>query len=774
MSVYHGEQIGADGIHVPYSYIYNDDAALSAATGFLATDVGKFARKKDDESVWMLIGISPVRWQRVSHDPSAIGNPAPTLVAGDGIGIDLDVPANTATINNTAQSVSSFVVAGQPTFNVPGSGIVNLEGQHIDIELDNVNSIIKFILGAHASTHEAGGSDPVSVSGGTGLDSADREKLDSIEHGAQVNQNAFSAVASSGQGTLTADSPTDTLNFEIVNGTISTNPSTNTITISVPTTGGSTLSPHAATHLIGGSDEIHFPNATQQTKGFMTTVQVAKLDSIEFGATAGVASHASTHLTGGSDAIALAKSSKDTGGKSDGLMSGDDKDYVLGIADDLLAHKQITEDDHLNYIHVSEPRTVSARHTFTGGMQLISNATTTNMPILLAVTDGATPTAALGIYQRSSAVSPSGSVRFGVYVEHHGNGAAYLALPKGISQDGFHARVGGEGCNGYLANLDNANNTGSMYRGVHEGLGNGVYVSMMNALGTGNGVRVQGKNAGAGIFASQLGTGGVVEIESAKDSSFGIKTTVMANNTSSTSYALHAIQNSLAICSKFEITNASNTNACVKISTLGSGDAMSVYALNGNNAIRVTDGNIKVEQGGIAVANDSTYWGGVEIMGDITNRNGPVKIADDLTITGTLSKASGTFRIDHPLDPKNKILSHSFVESPDMKNIYDGVIILGENGYGTVELPHYFGALNEGFCYQLTAIGGYAGNLKIHEEIKNNRFVIAGEPFSKVSWQVTGKRIDAYALAHPVVVEEEKTIKEYIHPELFSESFKGV
>jgi hypothetical protein len=35
---------------------------------------------------------------------------------------------------------------------------------------------------------------------------------------------------------------------------------------------------------------------------------------------------------------------------------------------------------------------------------------------------------------------------------------------------------------------------------------------------------------------------------------------------------------------------------------------------------------------------------------------------------------------DHPLDPKNKFLSHSFVESPDMKNIYDGTITLDEHG----------------------------------------------------------------------------------------------
>jgi hypothetical protein len=43
----------------------------------------------------------------------------------------------------------------------------------------------------------------------------------------------------------------------------------------------------------------------------------------------------------------------------------------------------------------------------------------------------------------------------------------------------------------------------------------------------------------------------------------------------------------------------------------------------------------------------------------------------NVQITGSISKGGGSFKIDHPLDPENKYLYHSFVESPDMKNIYD-------------------------------------------------------------------------------------------------------
>ena len=44
----------------------------------------------------------------------------------------------------------------------------------------------------------------------------------------------------------------------------------------------------------------------------------------------------------------------------------------------------------------------------------------------------------------------------------------------------------------------------------------------------------------------------------------------------------------------------------------------------------------------------------------------------NVDVDGNLSKAGGSFKIDHPLDPANKYLYHSFVESPDMMNIYNG------------------------------------------------------------------------------------------------------
>jgi len=145
----------------------------------------------------------------------------------------------------------------------------------------------------------------------------------------------------------------------------------------------------------------------------------------------------------------------------------------------------------------------------------------------------------------------------------------------------------------------------------------------------------------------------------------------------------------------------------------------------------------------------------------------------DVHISGNLSKGGGSFKIDHPLDPENKYLYHSFVESPDMKNIYDGIIRLDASGEAVITLPDWFGALNRDFRYLLTPIGAPAPSLFIAEKITGNRFRIAGgQPGMEVSWQVTGIRQDAYANKNRIPVEEDKPEAErgfYLHPAAFDQ-----
>ncbi len=169
---------------------------------------------------------------------------------------------------------------------------------------------------------------------------------------------------------------------------------------------------------------------------------------------------------------------------------------------------------------------------------------------------------------------------------------------------------------------------------------------------------------------------------------------------------------------------------------------------------------------------------GVGVYGNATGGGFAGFFVGDVTILGTLSKSAGTFKIDHPADPANKYLSHSFIESPDMMNIYNGNVVTNAQGEAVVTLPEYFSVLNKDFRYQLTPVGSFAQAM-VAKEIAENKFVIkTDKPNVKVSWQVTGIRHDAYADAHRVQVEEEKQGVErgaYLNPEVFGQpAEKGI
>jgi len=209
----------------------------------------------------------------------------------------------------------------------------------------------------------------------------------------------------------------------------------------------------------------------------------------------------------------------------------------------------------------------------------------------------------------------------------------------------------------------------------------------------------------------------------------------------------------------------------------GSGSQYGVfgYALgSGSNygvCASADDTSATVNRGLFAFAGGSELRYALYASVDTTSYDFAGYFHGNVNVTGTLGKGGGGFKIDHPLDPANKYLYHSFVESPDMKNVYDGVVVLDGRGEATVRLPDYFEAVNRDFRYQLTAIGAPGPNLHISQRITDNRFRIAGgEPGMEVSWQVTGIRKDGFAEAYRIQVEVDKPARErgkYLHPEVY-------
>ncbi len=166
-----------------------------------------------------------------------------------------------------------------------------------------------------------------------------------------------------------------------------------------------------------------------------------------------------------------------------------------------------------------------------------------------------------------------------------------------------------------------------------------------------------------------------------------------------------------------------------------------VYGANYNPGSRI----LAFDQGGftdqiVFQANTSGHLNNHLQDTMIINPNGDVEVLGNLTVDGTLNKKGGSFKIDDPIDPGGKYLSHSFVESPDMMNIYNGNVVTNARGYAVVTMPPWFEALNADFRYQLTTIGPLA-QATVAREIKNGKFVIrTSKPHVKISWQVTGIR----------------------------------
>jgi hypothetical protein len=159
---------------------------------------------------------------------------------------------------------------------------------------------------------------------------------------------------------------------------------------------------------------------------------------------------------------------------------------------------------------------------------------------------------------------------------------------------------------------------------------------------------------------------------------------------------------------------------------------------------------------GDGVLGVSASGSGIHGESQAANKNWAGTFDGNVQVKGTLFKNAGGFRIDHPLEPDEKYLLHSFVESSEMMNVYAGNVSLDDDGGAYVELPSWFEPLNRDFRYQLTCVGSFAP-VFIAEEIRNGAFKIAGgQPGMKVSWQVVGTRDDDYARENPILVELDK------------------
>ena len=344
-------------------------------------------------------------------------------------------------------------------------------------------------------------------------------------------------------------------------------------------------------------------------------------------------------------------------------------------------------------------------------------------------------TAGVAVLGQSSATSGS---TFGVYGE--------TASPSGIAvegQGGSGTGVAGASSSGTAYGVYGANSSTS-------GAANGVYGVSYSSTGAGvTGVAQATSGSNFGVYGAVESPNGV-----AVNGVGGSGTGVAGSSSSGTAYGVYG--------ANISTTGAANGVYGASSSTAGTGVTGVNVATSGTNYGLY--GNA-VSPSGVGVSANATGGGTALVAtasgsGIAAKFTGPVKITGNLTVTGTVSKGGGSFRIDDPIDPEHKYLYHSFVESPDMMNIYNGVVTLSHRGDAVVKLPEWFQALNRDFRYQLTCIGGFAP-VYIAREVSGNQFKIAGgHAGMKVSWQVTGIRKDTFANEHRIPVEENKPATE--------------
>ncbi|MBN1339101.1 MAG: hypothetical protein JXA03_07250 [Bacteroidales bacterium] len=192
------------------------------------------------------------------------------------------------------------------------------------------------------------------------------------------------------------------------------------------------------------------------------------------------------------------------------------------------------------------------------------------------------------------------------------------------------------------------------------------------------------------------------------------------------------------------------------------------YFLGGNVGIGTESPNnkleVRTESSNGAIYGFSTNGAGVNgssvtsygIFGQSTTGYAGY-FSGNVHVGGSLSKGAGSFVIDHPLDPENKLLRHNFVESPENLLIYRGKILLDNKGEATVAMPEYFAALtNEAEATVILTSVGKPFLTGYEWAEGHSMFTVIGESSREVSWVVYADRDDPviHELGRPV--EEEK------------------
>ena len=402
-----------------------------------------------------------------------------------------------------------------------------------------------------------------------------------------------------------------------------------------------------------------------------------------------------------------------------------------------------------------------------------------------------------GVHGKNNASNTTGylaSQNYGVWGKNNNSGNyGYL----GNTHYGAYARHNNSGNDGYIGTMDHgvrgdADSEGGVGVGGHAwhstGVSYGVYGRNFSSAGSGV-FGENNSNGNYGYLGGSLGAygsygsgdnygylgGSTIAVRGVAHVTGGLGVQGYATSETGANWGVYGLTESTTGYGVWGLATASSgTNYGV----WGETDSASGYAVYGMNDGNDTHGFLGHSVGayGRHVSTGNYGYLGGSSYGLYARQGAGGSFAGyfngNARVTGTLTKGGGSFLIDHPHDPENKYLYHSFVESPDMMNVYNGNIVTDDEGFAEVVLPEWFETLNRDFRYQLTVIGEFAQAI-IGEKVRDNRFtILTDKPSVEVSWQITGIRQDPWANANRIPVEQDKPEAEvgsYLHPDLYGQ-----
>ena len=377
-------------------------------------------------------------------------------------------------------------------------------------------------------------------------------------------------------------------------------------------------------------------------------------------------------------------------------------------------------------------------------------------------------------------ISNAGNVGLGVAPPAWGS--SYLALTVGTAGAFWASKTGAS----LTAMSDNSYLDGSVYKARNTGAG-AMFFQSAGAHVWRNFASVSAGATQVAVNAMTLDASGNLGISNsiASDFNAGANTLVVGSGSGSKGMTIYGSTQS----NIFFADGTAGTAAYIgRIEYSHSADSMQFYV---NNSLAMTidsdllttlQGRITMNGGNAASPgisekgdlNTGIYWPSADNLGFSIGGTAKAFIsATQFNMTGngvfsgSITKGSGSFKIDHPLPEKTEThhLIHSFVESPQADNIYRGKVDLVD-GSTTVNIDDAAG-MTEGTYVLLNTntqcfTSNESGWTAVKGSVSGNILTITAQESctDTISWMVVGERHDQHMLDTEWTDENGKVIVE--------------